>query len=133
MDRVLCIGPFLMSKTLAMWRNQAYAHQYRRASSAERKRNEGSSNSCATISMNLNFKTKEFYLITRNAGGDCKVYGITLEKLHKPLTAQIVDRSKIISDEQAKIEKAAFHVLATDFQRKVGNLGAQVRMTKGEN
>lgn len=80
---------------------------------------------CRTTSMNLNFKTKEFYYITRNAGGKCEVLGVTLDKLPKPRIAQIVDGSKIIRDEFAKIEKAAYEVLASDFRKKVDNLTAQ--------
>lgn len=80
---------------------------------------------CRTTSMNLNFKTKEFYYITRNAGGKCEVLGVTLDKLPKPRIAQIVDGSKIIRDEFAKIEKAAYEVLASDFRKKVDKLPAQ--------
>ena len=69
---------------------------------------------CRTTSLNLNFKTKEFYQITRNAGGDCEAMGIKLDKLPKPRIAQIVDGSKIIREEFAKVEKAAFEVLASD-------------------
>lgn len=80
---------------------------------------------CRTISMNLNFKTKEFYYITRNAGGKCEVLGVTLDKLPKPRIAQIVDGSKIIRDEFVRIEEAAFEVLASDFRKKVAKLIAQ--------
>lgn len=79
---------------------------------------------CRTTSMNLNFKTKEFFYITRNAGGKCEVLGTTLDKLPKPRIAQIVDGSKIISNEFAKIEKAAYNVLASDFRKKVDILYA---------
>ena len=78
--------------------------------------------------MNLNFKTKEFYYITRNAGGECEVLGVTLDKLSKPRIAQIVDGSKIIRDEFARIEKAAYDVLASDFRKRVNKLSAQEKM-----
>lgn len=74
---------------------------------------------CRTTSLNLNFKTKEFYYITRNAGGDCEVLGITLDKLSKPRIAQIVDGSKIIREEFTKIEKTAYNVMSSDFRKKV--------------
>jgi len=80
---------------------------------------------CRTTSMNLNFKTKEFYYITRNAGGKCEALGVTLDKLPKPRVAQIVDGTKIIRDEFAKIEKAAYDVLASDFRKKVDKLSTQ--------
>jgi hypothetical protein len=77
------------------------------------------SDRCRTTSMNLNFKTKEFYYITRNAGGECKFLDATLDKLPKPRISQILDGAKIISEEFAKIEKAAYDVLASDFRKKV--------------
>jgi len=77
---------------------------------------------CRTTSMNLNFKTKEFYYITRNAGGNCEALGVTLPKLPKPRIAQIVDGSNIIREEFAKVQKAAYDVLASDFRKKVDKL-----------
>lgn len=84
------------------------------------------SSGCRTTSMNLNFKTKEFYYITRNAGGDCKVLGATLDKLPKPRISQIVDGSKIIGEEFAKIEKAAFDILASDLRKQVAEISTNV-------
>lgn len=78
----------------------------------------GGSNDCRNTSLSLNFMTKEFYFITRNAGGDCKILGVELEKLNKPRIAQIVDGSKIISAEFAKMSKKAFDVLSSDFRKK---------------
>lgn len=80
---------------------------------------------CRTTAMNFNFKTKEFFYITRNAGGDCELLGVTLEKLQKPRISQIVDGSEIISKEFAKVEKAAYEVLASDFRKKVDRLIAE--------
>lgn len=74
---------------------------------------------CRTTSMNFNFKTKEFYYITRNAGGNCELLGTTLPKLPKPRIAQIVDGSKIIQKEFDKIGKAGFDTLASAFRKKV--------------
>ena len=53
----------------------------------------GGSNDCRNTSLSLNFKTEEFYFITKNAGGDCKAMGIELDRLAKPRIAQIVDGS----------------------------------------
>lgn len=78
----------------------------------------GGSNDCRNTSLSLNFKTKEFYFITRNAGGDCKILGVELEKLNKPRIAQIIDGSKIISAEFAKVGKKAFDALSSDFRKK---------------
>lgn len=78
----------------------------------------GGSSDCRNTSLSLNFKTKEFYFITRNAGGDCKVLGVEFEKLKKPRIAQIVDGSKIISAEFAKVSKRAFGALSSDFRKR---------------
>lgn len=78
--------------------------------------------SCRTTSLNLNFKTKEFYFITRNAGGNCEVLPFKLNKLPKPRIAQIVDGSNIIREEFSKVEKASYDVLASDFRKKVAKL-----------
>ena len=80
---------------------------------------------CRTTSMNLNFKTKEFYYTTRNAGGNCEVLGTTLPKLPKPRIAQIVDGSEIIRKEFAKFEKAAYDVLASDFRKQVDEVSTK--------
>jgi hypothetical protein len=69
--------------------------------------------------LNLNFKTKEFYFITKNAGGNCEVLGTTFEKLAKPRISQIIKGEKIINVEFEKIRKTAFEFLASDFRRKV--------------
>lgn len=82
-------------------------------------RRRSDSDSCRTTSMTFNFKTKEFYYITRNAGGKCEALGVTLNKLPKPRIAQIVDGSKIIGAEFAKLEKAVYEALSSDFRKKV--------------
>lgn len=84
-----------------------------------------SSNACRTTSASFNFKTKEFYFITRNGGGNCEVLGVKFEKLPKPRISQIVDGSKIIPGEFAKVEKAAYDALASDFKKRVDRLSTQ--------
>ena len=84
------------------------------------------STACRTRSVILNFRTEEFYEITRNAGGDCEVLGtVTLPPLSKPRIAQIVDGEKIINEEFSKIESAAFDVLASSFQKQLRELIAE--------
>ena len=77
---------------------------------------------CRTTSLSLNFKTKEFYQITRNAGGDCEALGVMFEPLDKPRISQIVDGGEIISEEFTKVEQAAFDVLSSDFRKQVSKL-----------
>ena len=68
--------------------------------------------------MSLNFKTKEFYFITKNAGGKCEFLGTKVDKLPKPRISQIVDGEQIINKEFRKIAKAAYEVLSSDFREK---------------
>jgi hypothetical protein len=75
--------------------------------------------SCRTTSLNLNFKTKEFFFITKNAGGKCEILGKPVDKLSKPRISQIVDGAKIFDEAFGKIAKAAYDVLASDFRKKV--------------
>lgn len=77
---------------------------------------------CRTSSLTLNFKTKEFFSVTRNGGGECKILGSSFPKLAKPRIAQIVDGAEIINAEFNRLQKAAFEVLASDFRKKVGTL-----------
>ena len=78
-----------------------------------------SPNKCRTTSLNLNFKTKEFYYTTRNAGGSCEVLGATFEKLPKPRISQIVDGEKIFNEAFQKVEAGAYNVLSSDFKNRV--------------
>jgi hypothetical protein len=77
---------------------------------------------CRTTALNLNFKTKEFYYITRNGGGKCEFMGTTFEKLSKPRIAQIVKGGDIMSKEFSYIEKASYEVLSSDFRRRANKL-----------
>lgn len=79
----------------------------------------GTSSGCRNTSLSLNFKTKEFYLITRNAGGDCKLpLGGQLDKLPKPRVSQILDGEKVVSDKFSEIQTAAWNVLSSEFRRR---------------
>lgn len=83
----------------------------------------GTSDDCRSTSLSFNFKTKEFYFITRNAGGDCKLMlGGELEKLSKPRVAQIIEGQKIIQDKFGEMQKAAYDVLSSDFRKRVEQL-----------
>jgi hypothetical protein len=75
--------------------------------------------SCRTTSLSLNFKTKEFFFITKNAGGKCEILGKPIDKLTKPRIAQVVDGEKIFNEEFGKIENVAYKFLASEFRKKV--------------
>lgn len=86
----------------------------------------GTSSDCRNTSLNFNFKTKEFYFITRNAGGNCTLMlGGELEKLAKPRVAQIVDGRKVIQEKFGEIQKAAYSVLSSEFRKRVEAFEAQ--------
>jgi len=77
---------------------------------------------CRKTSFNLNFKTKEFYQITRNGGQKCEINGTTIPKLEKPRVAQIVDGKTIINREFSGLNKIVFEMLSTDFQSKIKDI-----------
>lgn len=81
--------------------------------------------SCRTTSLSLNFKTKEFFLITKNAGGKCEILGQPMPKLTKPRISQVVDGKKIFEEEFAKIQRLAYDLLASDFRKKVSAADAK--------
>ena len=86
----------------------------------------GTSKDCRNTSLSFNFKTKEFYFITRNAGGDCKLMlGGELPKLAKPRVAQIVNGEKIIEEKFAEAQKTTYNVLSSDFRKRVEALSQQ--------
>lgn len=79
----------------------------------------GTSSSCRSTSLSFNFKTKEFYLITKNAGGDCKLaLGGQMDKLPKPRVSQILDGERIVRERFYDLQKAAWNVLSSEFRLK---------------
>lgn len=83
-------------------------------------------NGCKVTNFNLNFKTKEFYQITRNGTGDCKTtLGTTFPKLEKPRISQIVDGKDIIDKEFSALNDKAFSFLSSSFKSKVRKLDAE--------
>jgi hypothetical protein len=86
----------------------------------------GTSKDCRNTSLSLNFKNKEFYFITRNAGGDCKLMlGGELEKLAKARVAQVDDGAKIIQEKFTEVQHAAYNVLSSAFRKRVEILSRQ--------
>lgn len=86
----------------------------------------GTSTGCRETSLTFNFKTKEFYFITRNAGGDCKLpLGGEFDKLKRPRVSQIVDGEKIFGEKFSEIEKKAYDVLSSSFRKRVELLGKE--------
>jgi hypothetical protein len=77
---------------------------------------------CRTVSLNFNFKTKEFFETTRNTGKECEFLGAAIPKLPKPRISQIVDGKKIIQAEYSTIQERAYSYLASDFRKQVDDL-----------
>lgn len=78
-----------------------------------------SGNNCRTVSLNLNFETKEFFEITRNGAKECKVLGETLPRLVKPRISQIIDGQNVIRKEFSAFQTQNFKLLSTEFQKKL--------------
>ena len=81
-----------------------------------------SGSGCRKTSINLNFKTKEFYQITRNGDKECEINGTVFPKLEKPRIAQVIDGEEIINTEFSNLKKMAFEMLSFDFQSKITKL-----------
>ena len=85
-------------------------------------------NGCRVNELRFNFKTKEFYLFTRNGSGECKLGSdVTLPPLPRPRITQIVDGEKIFREEFFAIRMGAFDVIAGETKMK-----AQVLIDKAE-
>jgi hypothetical protein len=80
---------------------------------------EPPSDSCRSTTMDLNFKTKEFYLITKNTGKECAVLGLKLEQLKKPRISQIVDGEKIIESELQLLKQKSYGMLSSEFRARI--------------
>lgn len=88
---------------------------------------DDNSKGCRTTSLNLNFKTKEYYYITRNSDGNCQYLGVNIPKLDKPRISQIIDGEEILYSEFKKIEQAAFSFYASKYKEKVRQLIKKTR------
>lgn len=88
---------------------------------------------CRANHLNFNFRTKEFYEITRNDGGSCDVLGSELPKLDKPRVSQIVDGEEIFNREFRALRQKAFDVLASDFRARVDQATAAGGQPKKSN
>ena len=80
---------------------------------------EPSGDACRSTTMDLNFKTKEFYLITKNTGEVCEVLGQKLEQLRKPRISQIVDGEKIIAAELQSFKQKSYSMLSSEFRTRI--------------
>jgi hypothetical protein len=78
--------------------------------------------SCRTVALNYNFKTKEFFETTRNTGKKCDFLGTAIPKLPKPRISQVIDGKKIIQAEYSKIQERAYSYLASDFRKQIDDL-----------
>jgi hypothetical protein len=74
---------------------------------------------CRTTTLSFNFRTKEFFEITRNAGGDCEILGVKMPRLDKPRISQIVDGKQIVEQEFHALQKVAYDYLASSFRAQV--------------
>lgn len=74
------------------------------------------SDGCVEISLELDFSTQEFYLLTKNGNNECS------SGLEKPQIAQVVDGSDIYDAEFTRASDKAFSFLSSQFQKTVNNI-----------
>ncbi len=81
----------------------------------------------ATISsLSLNFKTKEFFWITKNSGNDNSfITGEKVVPLRKPMIAQLVKGDKIVADYFKKLKKDASSFWSSEFKKRFEVLDAE--------
>jgi hypothetical protein len=89
---------------ITQWSNDVIQEEY-----------EGA-NACRSTIMDLNFKTKEFYLITKNTARDCQILGQKLDRLKKPRISQIVDGEQIITKEHQAFRRNIYEMLSSQFR-----------------
>jgi hypothetical protein len=79
-----------------------------------------------TSSLSLNFKTKEFFWITKNSGNDTNlITGEKVEPLKKPRIAQFVKGDKIVADYFKKLKKDASSFWSSESKKKIEVLNAE--------
>ncbi len=79
--------------------------------------------SVRTSSLSLNFKTKEFFWITKNSGRESDAFtGEKIEPLKTPRIVQFVDGKKIVSDYFKKLKADARSFWSSEFRRKAETL-----------
>lgn len=84
---------------------------------------------CRINQLSLNFASKEFFEIAKNAGGDCTLAnGETLPKLEKPRISRIIDGQDIVSAEFKQINDEAYSYLASDFRSLVEEAKKQAEL-----
>ncbi|MDG3086302.1 hypothetical protein P7F88_09360 [Vibrio hannami] len=74
------------------------------------------SDDCVAVTLELNFSTQEFYLLTKNGNGECA------PTFEKPQIAQVVDGTAIYDAEFTKVSDKAFSFLSSQFQETVNNI-----------
>jgi hypothetical protein len=74
---------------------------------------------CRDTKLQLNFKAKEYYMITTNAGGECEFMGQKLGKLDKPRISRIVAGQKLIDAENEAFRQRQFDLLASEYRDQV--------------
>jgi hypothetical protein len=58
-------------------------------------------------------------MITTNAGEQCEVLGVKVDKLDKPRISKIVDGEKLIQAEYAAFRKRKFEMLASEYRDQI--------------
>ncbi len=80
---------------------------------------EVSAKQCRNTKLQLNFKAKEYYMITTNAGEQCEVLGVKFDKLKKPRISKIMDGEDLIQAEFDAFRKKQYEFLASGYRKRV--------------
>lgn len=102
-----------------LWTDALYYKIIRWSEDVVQAEYESSGNACRSTTMDLNFKTKEFYLITKNTGEVCEVLGQKMEQLRKPRISQIVDGEKIIAAELQSFKQKSYSMLSSETRARI--------------
>jgi len=88
---------------------------------------------CRNTKLQLNFKAKEYFVITTNAGEQCEVMGVKFDELKKPRISKIVDGEKLIQAEYAAFRKRQFEVLASEYRDQITSAAERAASASSEN
>src|SRR5262249_11546474 len=77
---------------------------------------------CRNTKLQLNFKAKEYYMITTNAGEKgCEIFGQKIGKLEKPRISRIVDGEKLMQAESDAFRKKQYEMLASECRNQIAS------------
>lgn len=81
---------------------------------------EAHAQQCRNTKLQLNFKAKEYFMVTTNAGEECaEVWGLKFDKLARPRISRIVNGDKLIAEEYESFKRKQFELLASEHRAEI--------------